>query len=175
MGIVGCLAYEFPVVLPVVARDSFGHGPATYGFMTAAMGAGAVVGGLYIAARGRTGLWTMVRSATLFTGALALSAVAPTLWLELVALFCVGAVSTSFLSQGNSTLQVEADPAMRGRVIALWAVALQGTTPIGGPIAGVISERFGGRAGLVLAAVACAVAAVLGWWMASESKGDADE
>ena len=166
MGIVGCLAYEFPVVLPVVARDAFGHGPATYGFMTAAIGAGAVVGGLYIAARGETGLWAMVRSATLFTVVLAFSALAPTLWLELVALFAVGAVSTGFLSQGSSTLQIEADPTMRGRVVALWAVALQGTTPIGGPIAGVISERFGGRAGLVLAAAACAVAAVIGWWMA---------
>jgi MFS family permease len=104
----------------------------------------------------------MVRSAVLFTIVLAIAAAAPTLWLELVALFCVGAVSVGFLSQGSSTLQLEAEPTMRGRVVALWAVAFQGTTPIGGPIAGVISEQFGGRAGLVLAAAACAVAAGIG-------------
>lgn len=166
MAIVGCLAYEFQVVLPVVARDSFGNGPETYGFMTASMGVGAVVGGLYVAARGRTGLAAMVRSAALFTVALVLAAVAPTLWLELVALFCVGAVSVGFLSQGSSTLQLEADPTMRGRVVALWAVAFQGTTPIGGPIAGAVSEQFGGRAGLILAAAACAAAAVMGWLIA---------
>ena len=166
MAIVGCLAYEFQVVLPVVARDSFGNGPETYGFMTAAMGVGAVVGGLYVAARGRTGMRIMVRSAALFTVVLALAAVAPTLWLELVALFFVGAVSVGFLSQGASTLQLEADPSMRGRVVALWAVAFQGTTPIGGPIAGVVAEQFGGRAGLLLAAMACAAAAGIGWLIA---------
>jgi fucose permease len=41
-------------------------------------------------------------------------------------------------------------------------VAFLGSTPIGGPIAGVIVEHFGGRAGLVLGAVACLVAAALG-------------
>ena len=163
LAIVGCLAYEFQVVLPVVARDSFGNGAETYGFMTAAMGVGAVVGGLYVAARGKTGLPVLVRSATLFTIVLSAAAVAPTLWLELVVLFFVGAVSVGFLSQGVSTLQLGSDPSMRGRVVALWLVALQGTTPIGGPIAGVVTEYLGGRAGLVLAAAACAVAAVIGW------------
>jgi MFS family permease len=154
----------------VVARDSFGNGAETYGFMTAAMGVGAVVGGLYVAARGRTGLPVLVRSATLFTIVLAAAAAAPTLWLELVALFLVGAVSVGFLSQGGSTLQLGSEPTMRGRVVALWLVALQGTTPIGGPIAGVVTEYLGGRAGLVLAAAACAVAAAIGWLVARSHK-----
>ncbi len=68
----------------------------------------------------------------------------------------------AFLSTGNSTLQLAADPQMRGRVMALWAVAFLGSTPIGGPIAGVVVEYFGGRAGLVLGAVACLVAAAAG-------------
>jgi MFS family permease len=162
MALVGCLAYEFQVVLPIVAKDSFGAKPEVYGFMTAAMGIGAVVGGLYVAARGRTGMRALVNSAAAFTVALAFAAVAPYLWLELIALFAVGAVSVGFLSKGNSTLQLEASPTMRGRVMALWAVAFLGSTPIGGPIAGWVAGEFGGRAGLVLAAVACAVAAALG-------------
>jgi MFS family permease len=68
----------------------------------------------------------------------------------------------SFLAKGNSTLQLAAAPHMRGRVMALWAVAFLGSTPIGGPIAGVITDKFGGRAGLVLGAVACLAAALLG-------------
>ena len=64
MAIVGCLTYEFQVTLPVVASRAFDGGARTYGFMTAAMGVGAVVGGLYAAARGKTGLATLVRSAT---------------------------------------------------------------------------------------------------------------
>jgi MFS family permease len=51
---------------------------------------------------------------------------------------------------------------MRGRVMALWTVAFLGSTPIGGPIAGWVSQEFGGRAGLALGAVACFVAAAMG-------------
>ena len=47
--------------------------------------------------------------------------------------------------------------------MALWAVAFLGSTPIGGPIAGLVSEHFGGRGGLLLGAVACVVSAGLGW------------
>ncbi|HTZ43130.1 MAG TPA: MFS transporter [Jatrophihabitans sp.] len=162
MAIVGCLAYEFQVTLPVVAKQTFHGDASSYGFMTAAMGAGAVVGGLYVAARGQTGVRSLVRSAAMFTVVLTAATLAPTLWAELVALALVGAVSVGFLSKGNSTLQLEASPQMRGRVMALWAVAFLGSTPIGGPIAGWVSETLGGRAGLALAALACAAAAVLG-------------
>lgn len=162
MGLVGCLAYEFQVTLPVVAKETFGGGSEVYGFMTAAIGVGAVIGGLYVAARGRTGIRSMVNSCAVFAVVMAAAALAPTMWLELVALGLVGAASVGFLSKGNSTLQLEASPQMRGRVMALWAVAFLGSTPIGGPLAGLMSEQFGGRAGLGLGAVACVAAAVLG-------------
>jgi MFS family permease len=162
MALIGCLAYEFQVVLPLVARDAFGGSPEVYGFMTASMGAGAVLGGLYIAARGRTGIRSVVSSAAQFAVVIAAAAVAPNLWTELIALVLVGAVSVGFLSKGNSTLQLEASPTMRGRVMALWSVAFLGSTPIGGPIAGWVGEQFGGRAGLALGATACLLAAGLG-------------
>jgi predicted MFS family arabinose efflux permease len=71
------------------------------------------------------------------------------------------AASVAFQSTGNSTLQLASAPHMRGRVMALWAVAFLGSTPIGGPIAGFVSQHFGGRAGLALGAAACLVAAAL--------------
>ena len=162
MALVGCLTYEFQVTLPIVAKQTFGGGPQVYGFMTAAMGVGAVVGGLYLAARGRTGIRSLVNSAMVFCLVMTGAALAPTLWLELIALGLVGAASVGFLSKGNSTLQLEASAQMRGRVMALWAVAFLGSTPIGGPIAGAVSEQFGGRAGLALGATACLLAAGLG-------------
>ncbi|HZZ46733.1 MAG TPA: MFS transporter [Pseudonocardia sp.] len=162
MALVGCLTYEFQVTLPVVARESLGGGPQTYGFMTAAMGVGAVVGGLYTAARGRVGLSALVLSSSLFGLVMIGAAVAPNLAVELVALALVGAASVTFLSQGNSTLQLQAEPSMRGRVMALWSVAFLGSTPIGGPIAGMVTERFGARSGLLLGALACLVAAGFG-------------
>jgi MFS family permease len=162
MALVGCLAYEFQVVLPIVAKQTFGGGAQTYGFMTGAMGIGAVVGGLWVAARGRTGIRSLVNSSAVFGIVIFAAALAPDLWAELVALALVGAASVGFLSKGNSTLQLAAAPNMRGRVMALWAVAFLGSTPIGGPIAGAVSEHFGGRSGLALGAVACIVAAGLG-------------
>jgi MFS family permease len=162
MALVGCLAYEFQVVLPVLAKQTFGGGAQVYGFMTGAMGVGAIVGGLYVAAKGRTGLPAMVNSSAVFGVVIAAAALAPTLWLELIALACVGATSVGLLSKGNSTLQLQASPSMRGRVMALWAVAFLGSTPIGGPIAGAVSEHFGGRIGLALGAASCALAAGLG-------------
>jgi MFS family permease len=162
MAIVGCLAYEFQVTLPVMATGAFHGGSQTYGFMTAAMGVGAVVGGLYAAGRGKTGLASLTRSSIVFTVVIAAAAVAPNLTLELVALAAVGAASVTFLSKGNSTLQLAAAPQMRGRVMALWAVAFLGSTPLGGPAAGAVSQYVGPRWGLGLGAVACAVAAGLG-------------
>jgi MFS family permease len=162
MAIVGCLAYEFQVTLPVVAARAFHGGSRTYGFMTASMGVGAVIGGLYTAGRGKTGLATLVRSSVVFAIVIAAAAIAPNLALEIVALAAVGAASVSFLSKGNTTLQLAAAPHMRGRVMALWAVAFLGSTPIGGPVAGYVAQHAGARWGLALGAVSCAVAAVIG-------------
>ncbi len=162
MAIVGCLAYEFQVTLPVVASRAFHGGARTYGFMTASMGVGAVIGGLYTAGRGKTGLTALVRSAVVFAVVIALASIAPNLGLEIVALAAVGAASVSFLSKGNSTLQLAAAPHMRGRVMALWAVAFLGSTPIGGPVAGFVAQHAGARWGLALGALSCAVAAAIG-------------
>jgi MFS family permease len=162
MAIVGCLAYEFQVTLPVMATRAFHGGPQSYGFMTASMGVGAVIGGLYVAGRGKTGLRSLTRSCVVFTVVIAAAAVAPNLTIELIALAAVGAASVAFLSKGNSTLQLAAAPQMRGRVMALWAVAFLGSTPIGGPTAGAVSQYVGPRWGLGLGALACAVAAILG-------------
>ncbi len=162
MALVGCLAYEFQVVLPIVAEDTFNGDARTYGFMTASMGVGAIVGGLYVAARGRIGIRSMVNTSAAFGVVILGAALAPTLPLEYLALALVGGVSIGFLSKGNSTLQLAAAPEMRGRVMALWSVAFLGSTPIGGPIAGWVGEHLGGRAGLGLGAAGCALAAVLG-------------
>jgi MFS family permease len=162
MAIVGTLAYEFQVVLPVLAKGTFHGGAETYGFLTAAMGLGAVGGGLVTAARGRTGLRAFTIAVAFFGGAIGLATVSPQLGFELAALVIVGWASVSFTATGNTTLQLEADPSMRGRVMSLWAVAFQGTTPVGGPLLGWIVAQSNGRVGLGVGAVSCLVAAGIG-------------
>jgi MFS family permease len=166
MGLVGCLTYEFQVSLPVMASQGLHAGASGFGFMTAAMGVGAVCGGLVMAARGKTGMRALTMGASAFGVAMILATIAPSLGTELVALALTGAASIAFMSAGNSTLQLGAAPAMRGRVMSLWFVAFQGSTPIGGPIVGWVMAAAGARAGLGLGAVTCIVAALAGWlWM----------
>lgn len=162
MALVGCLAYEFQVTLPVMARQGLHVGAAGYGFMTAAMGIGAVAGGLVVATRGRTGMPTLILASTAFGVVLGLAALAPTLPVELVALALTGWASISFMATGNSTLQLTSAPTMRGRVMSLWFVAFQGSTPIGGPIIGWVMVQAGARAGLGMGALTCLLAALLG-------------
>jgi MFS family permease len=162
MALAGMLAYEFQVSLPVMAKDGLGANAAGFGFMTAAMGVGAVAGGLMVAAKGEIGLRRMVVAATALGVAMLLATAAPTLGLELVALALVGGASITFMSTGNATLQLTADPQMRGRVMSLWFVAFQGSTPIGGPLVGWAMAAAGARAGLGIGAVTCLVVAALG-------------
>src|ERR1019366_1299965 len=147
MAIVGTLAYEFQVTLPVLAQRTFGGNAATYGFLTAAMGVGAVAGGLVTATRGRTGLRPLTVAAAVFGVAILGAAFSPVLAVAFVALAATGWTSVTFLATGNSTLQLEAASSMRGRVMALWAVAFLGSTPVGGPLIGWVVAGGGGGAG----------------------------
>lgn len=156
MAAVGCLTYEFQVTLPVMASRGLRAGAAGFGFMTATMGIGAVCGGLLVAATGRTGLRPLTAAAWVFGATVTAAALAPSLGLELVALAGAGGASITFMATGNSTLQLSSAPSMRGRVMALWFVAFQGSTPIGGPLVGWLMGAAGARAGLGLGAITCA-------------------
>jgi MFS family permease len=162
MALVGCFAYEFQVTLPVVAERSLHSGASGFGFITASMGVGAAVGGLLMANRGKTGLHVLVMASVGFGSAMVLATLAPTLLLELIAMGTVGMASIVFMAAGNSTLQLASAPEMRGRVMSLWFVAFQGSTPIGGPLVGALMTGAGARAGLGVGAIACFVAALLG-------------
>jgi MFS family permease len=168
MAVIGLFTYEFEVVLPLFARFTFGGTASTFGTMFAAMSLGAVVGGLYTATRGDRPARSLIRICYALGGTIAVTAVMPSLWLAMVALVFVGAASTSFLSLGNSVLQIHSTPAMRGRVIALRSMAVLGARPIGAPIVGWIGEHLGPRYGLGVGALAAiAVAAWAHRWVAA--------
>lgn len=154
MGVVGLLAYEFEVVLPLLARFTFEGSADTFGTMFAALGVGAVAGGLYTATRGERPSSSLVRLAYALGVAIATAAVVSNLWVEYAVLVLVGASATAFLTLGNSVLQLHSAPEMRGRVVALRAVAILGARPIGAPIVGWIGEHLGPRYALGVGAVA---------------------
>jgi MFS family permease len=162
MALAGVFAFEFQVTLPVLAKQALDQGAEGFGLMTAAMGVGAVGGGLLVAARGKTGLRPLTIASAGFGVVLLLAAMAPTLPLALGALVLVGWGSVTFMAIGNTTLQLAAAPEMRGRVMSLWFVAFQGSTPIGGPLLGWAMGWAGARVGLGVGGVACLVVAGIG-------------
>jgi MFS family permease len=160
MAVVGTLGYNFQVILPLLARFTFDGGPATYTALAVAMGAGSVVGALVAGARGRVGPRLLVAAAFGFGSVALIAAVAPSVPLEIAALVPLGAASVTFAAGVNSSLQLDADPAMRGRVMALYSIVFLGSTPIGGPIAGWLSQAIDPRAALVMTGAAALAAAV---------------
>ena len=165
MVIMGIFAYEFPVILPLLATHTFHGGAATYSLMTTAMGIGAVLGGLYTAGRKAVSHSYVLKVAVLFGLSILMVAIMPDIAMTYVALVLLGALSVQFISQGNATLQLDSSPVMRGRVMALWSIAFLGTTPIGGPIIGFVADHTTPRIGLLVGSTSCFVAALVGWWL----------
>lgn len=162
MAVIGIFTYEFTVSLPLFAEVTFAQGPAVFAAMTAAMGLGAVVGGLYTASRNSGSPLRLPMAAFCFGLAVLITSLAPTAPLAIAALLVVGFFSISFTSLGNATLQLACAPEMRGRVMALWMMAFLGSTPIGGPLIGYIGEHAGPRWALALGGCAAIVAAGFG-------------
>jgi predicted MFS family arabinose efflux permease len=150
IAVVGTLAWEFQISLPLMATKVFGGGAAAYGVMASVMGVGAVVGGLVSAARARPSGRALCLAAIGWGIAILVAAAAPTMPLELAALLFVGYGSITFNSMAKTVLQLAAAPEMRGRVMALWGLAWLGSTPIGGPIVGWVGQEAGARWSLVL-------------------------
>lgn len=172
MAVVGTLAFNFHVLLPLLGRFTFEGGALAYTALAMAMATGSIAGALAIGARGRVGEHQLVATCAAFGAFALLAAAAPSLPLALAALVPLGAMSVAFAAGVNSTLQLGASASMRGRVMAIYSVVFIGSTPIGAPIVGALAELAGPRAGLVLAAVAALAAAAGGWYAFSRRRGE---
>jgi MFS family permease len=154
------------VLMPAFVDESLHGGPGTLGLLMTASGAGALVGGIYLASRQSVvGLGRIVMLATLcFGSGLIAFAFAGSLWPALLALPIVGAGFVVQMAATNTVLQTLVDDKLRGRVMAFYTMAFFGTAPIGSLLAGVAAERFGARATIAFSGAACVVT---GLWLAS--------
>lgn len=161
--VIGMLAYENQISLPLFAKFTFDREATGYGVLSSLMGVGSVVGGLLIARFGRA-THRRLGIASLFLGAAMLvAAVMPTFWSMSIALLFVGAGSVAFITMNSATLQLTSPVSVRGRVMALYITAIIGTTPIGGPIIGWIGQHIDPRATYVTGGLACLLTAVIAW------------
>jgi MFS family permease len=161
MAVVGTVSYNFQVLLPLLADFTWHGSASTYAALTAAMGIGSVAGALAAGARGRVSPKLIVGAALAFGTAELLVAGAPTLPSQLLFLVPLGAASVTFAAGINSSLQIAVEPALRGRVMALYSVVFLGSTPIGAPLVGWLAQAAGPRAGLLAGAVAALGAGIV--------------
>ena len=159
MALVGTLSFNFQILLPLFAASTWEGTATTYATLTACMGVGSILGALAAGTRGRVSARLLVGAAAGFGVFELLAAAAPTLELQLAALVPLGAVSVTFAAGVNSALQLAVEPALRGRVMALYSIVFLGSTPIGAPLVGWVAEELGPRMGMVLGATAALVAA----------------
>ncbi|OGG92021.1 hypothetical protein A3H16_02505 [Candidatus Kaiserbacteria bacterium RIFCSPLOWO2_12_FULL_53_8] len=162
MAFIGTISYEFHVSLPLLAQQTFLGTAADYAALLSAMGAGSVAGGLFVASRREVTAFEFVLSAFLFGGAMCVTAIMPTLGLATVGMIFIGFFSINLTSVGNTIVQLESPSYIRGRIMALWTMALFGSTLIGAPLIGLIGEYAGARWGIAIGGIAAILGAGYG-------------
>jgi MFS family permease len=164
MAVIGIFAYNFSVTLALLAKVTFHGGAGTYALLTSCMGVGAIIGGLFAAHRAKPTPRLLHTLALVFGVLLCGVAFAPSLVVVSVVIVIMGAASIGFIATANATLQLQAEPAMRGRVMSLYAMAFLGSTPIGAPLVGAIAQWSNPRIAIAVGGVATVLAAgVLSW------------
>jgi MFS family permease len=166
--VLSTFCFNFNVTLPVLAKITL-HGQGTvYGFLSAAFGAGALVGALVAASRARASTKVLLTGALVFTTAELLLAPARNAFVAGVLLFLVGAGFTAWSANSNATLQLAAPDRLRGRIIGLYFYAFMGAGPLAGLLAGSLSAAGGTElafavSGIVGVVATLGAALVLGW------------
>jgi MFS family permease len=162
--VVSTLSFNFNVLLPVLAAQTLASDAGVFGIVTAAFGAGALVGALLAASLGRAS-WTVLLGAVTGFG-VAQIALAPEHNTTAAAalLFVAGGCFTLWTSAANATVQLSTPGPLRGRVIGLYYFAFNGAGPAGGVLAGWLAARGGtelafavsGASALAMAVIAVA-------------------
>ncbi|MHA6622845.1 MFS transporter [Pseudonocardia sp. DLS-67] len=161
VAVVGLFSQNFRVILPVTAVEVLGGDAATYGYLTSALGLGAVLGAVG-AASSVTVTGRRLLACTVALGATNLvMALAGQLAFALAGLVAVGVANIAFNTMARSLLQLRSAPEMQGRVMALHVLLNLGTTPLGGPLLGWVCAMAGSAWGFVVAGGAALLAAVV--------------
>ena len=166
MLVLSTIGFNFQVVIPLLADRVFSGDVSAYSLLMIAMGVGSITGALTVGTRTTVSRELITLAAVGFGVTATLAALAPTLPLEMLALGALGICSVTFAAGINSGLQLAAEPEMRGRVMAVYAIVFLGSTVVGGPITGWLGEAVSPRAPLLaagLAGFAVALGAYAAW------------
>ncbi|MEU6552972.1 MFS transporter [Streptomyces sp. NPDC046915] len=160
VGFIGTFGFNFPVWLSAYADDVFHAGAGAYSLFNTLMAVGSLFGALLAARRGTARLRVLIAAAAAFGALEIVAALAPSYWLFALLMIPIGIAGLTVNVTANTAVQMATDPAMRGRVMALFMMVFMGGTPLGAPVVGWITDTYGPRVGFVLGGVVSAAAAV---------------
>jgi MFS family permease len=173
--LLGAFGMNFPIFASTMALE-FGAGADGYGILSSVLAIGSLTGALLAARRDRARVRVVILAAGGFGVAAFVSAAMPTYVSYAVTLMFTGFAVVTVLTTANGYVQTTTDPALRGRVLALYMAVIMGSTPVGAPIAGWVADEFGPRAAIMLGGTAALVACAIGaTWVATSGRLRRDE
>jgi len=163
MAIIGTLAYNFQTVLPLFTTRDLHGTDVTFTWLMSVVSVGSLLGALATARRKTINVRIVSRNAAI-SGRPWRSSPSPRTSRRPSRSGSWSARSITFMTAATAITQLAADPSMRGRILALQAIVFLGSTPVGGPIVGAISETFGARYAIALGALATMAASGFGYF-----------
>ncbi|WP_428904587.1 MFS transporter [Microbacterium sp. YY-03] len=159
--LLGAFGMNFPIYASTMALE-FGKEADGFGLLSSILAIGSLAGALLAARRDRARIRVVIVGAGFFAAAMGLSAIMPGYWTYAASLTAVGFCVVTIMTTANGYVQTTTDPALRGRVLALYMAVIMGGTPIGAPIVGWVSDQFGPRVAIGVGAVAGLIAFAIG-------------
>jgi MFS family permease len=160
--IIGAFGFNFQLTLAVMAKTVFHTGARSFGLLSTALAIGALVGALAGAVRrSRPSVYVVLGGAIVFAVLETAVGFMPQLWTAIALLLPTGFFMIYFIQAANQRVQLGTEPEFRGRVVSLYVLVFFGTTPVGAPLIGWISEVLGPRAGIWVGGLACLLAALV--------------
>jgi MFS family permease len=160
--LVSTFGFNFAVFVSAMAVTVFGTGAGGFGLLSSMLAIGSVTGALFSARREKPRAILLLASAFFMGVGLTAAAAMPTYLSFGIALMAVGWCAQTFMTTANSTVQLWTEPAMRGRVMAIYMGIVQGCTPLGAPLVGWVANHYGARWSMMVGALAGLLATGVG-------------
>lgn len=166
--LMGAFGMNFPIFASTMAVE-FGRDADGYGLLSSTLAIGSLAGALLAARRARARLRVAIVAVGAFGVMQLVAAMTPAYLAYAAVCVLVGFCTVSFLTTANGYVQTTTDPAVRGRVLALYMAVMMGSTPIGAPIIGAVADAWGPRSAIMVGGVAGIAAALIGlaWLLGS--------
>jgi MFS family permease len=164
VAVAAAMLFNLGIAVPLLASQVFHLGGGGYGAMMAAFGLGALPGAIVAASGWAVPTGPRVRALTAATGFTVLAtALAPAVALASAGIALAGFLSIWLIAMVSTLVQLEAAPAVRGRVMGIWTMALPGTIPFTGMVTAAVAQAGGARLGYGLSGVVLVVVAGVTW------------